>query len=58
MHTEISEHVRHQITPRTYYPMWASVVHGGNLANLSLIETNRLSFRETEALHQRFGLLP
>jgi hypothetical protein len=38
--------------------MWASVVHGGNLANLSLIETNRLSFRETEALHQRFGLLP
>jgi hypothetical protein len=57
MHTEISEHVRHHITPRTYYPMWASVVHGGNLANLSLIETNRLSFRDTEALHQRFGLL-
>ncbi|MFM7265124.1 MAG: glycosyltransferase [Cyanobium sp.] len=57
MHTEISNYVRHQITPRSYYPMWASVVHGGNLANLSLIETNRLSFRDTEALHQRFGLL-
>lgn len=58
MHTEISDHVRQQILPRSYYPMWASVVHGGNLANLSLIETNRLAFRDTEALHQRFGLLP
>lgn len=58
MHTEISNHVRYQITPRSYYPMWASVVHGGNLENLSLIETNRICFRDTETLHQRFGLLP
>jgi hypothetical protein len=56
MHTEIMEHARHQIFPRSYYPMWASVIHGGNLANLSLIETNRVSFQETRLLHQRFGL--
>jgi hypothetical protein len=56
MHTEVLDHVRHQIFPRSYYPMWSSVIHGGNLANLSLIETNRVSFRETSILHQRFGL--
>ena len=36
--------------------MWASVIHGGNLANNSLIETNRVSFKETSLLHQRFGI--
>lgn len=56
MHTEQMDFVQHRLFPRTYYPMWSSIIHGGNLANLSLIETNRVSFQETDDLHRRFGL--
>jgi hypothetical protein len=57
MHTDVMRFTAHHLMPRSYYPMWASVVHGGNLANNSLIDTNRVSFRETSLLHQRFGTL-
>ena len=56
MHVDIMEFTARHILPRSYYPMWASVIHGGNLANNSLIETNRVSFKETSLLHQRFGI--
>lgn len=56
MHTELLDFTRHNIFPRTYYPMWASVLHGGNLSNMSLVETNRISFREIDILGKRFGL--
>lgn len=56
MHIDIMNFVSSLIFPRSYYPMWASVVHGGNLANNTLIETNRISFHETDLLDQRFGI--
>jgi hypothetical protein len=56
MHTELLDNARYNIFPRSYYPMWASVIHDDNLANRSLLETNRVSFAETEELHRRFGI--
>ena len=57
MHTELMSFVRNTIFPRSYYPMWSSVIHENNLANRSLIETNRISFAEVGLLNQRFGIL-
>jgi hypothetical protein len=56
MHTELMSFVKHMILPRSYYPMWASVIHENNLANRSLIETNRISFSENTLLNKRFGI--
>ena len=56
MHAEQADFVRNHIFPRTYYPMWASVIHGGNLANSSLIETNRVAFSDSDLLNKRFGI--
>ena len=37
-------------------PLWASVIHGQNLANQNLTATTPVSFAETNTLKKVFGL--
>lgn len=55
-HTDWVGQVDSMVSLRSYEPMWASVIHGDNVANESLRHTNHLALRDTERLRRRFGL--
>ncbi len=54
-HHEIAAHVEVVMHLRSPHPMWASVVHDGNLGNSSLRNLCRLKLAETSSLKRIFG---
>jgi len=56
MHTELFNFAPNALYLRSYYPMWSSVIHGGNLANNSLLETNRIELGNEDEIRKRFGI--
>lgn len=56
MHTKLIEQSAHVKMLRSFGPMWASVLHGENLANESLRNTVRFELQPTDALERLFGL--
>ena len=56
MHTELLKKARHATYLRSHYPMWASVIHGSNMANNSLVQTCRIHLLEAGELKARFGV--
>jgi len=56
MHTELLSFSPNELYLRSYYPMWSSVIHGGNLANNSLLETNRIELGNEDEIRKKFGI--
>lgn len=56
MHIDLLKVAKHQHMIRSYHPMWASVIHSTNLANDSLIETNRVAFNDQSYIRKKFGV--
>ncbi len=56
MHVDMLDVVSHAKMLRSFGPLWASVVHGENVANQSLMGAARFSFAETKQLKKFFGV--
>jgi hypothetical protein len=56
MHTEMFRAGFHSHFVRSFYPMWASVLHGATTQNQSLSKTNQVQLCCSNALIRRFGL--
>jgi len=55
MHTELMQDVPRALYLRSNQPVWCSVVHGGNVANQSLLEGNLTPLADLAGLLRRFG---
>ncbi len=56
MHVDMIDKSKHVRMLRGFGPQWASVVHGDNVANQSLMGAARFSFAEIDQLTKYFGL--
>lgn len=56
MHVDMLDRSPHARILRAFLPQWASVVHGDNVANQSLLGGARFSYAETDELKAYFGI--
>jgi hypothetical protein len=55
-HPDLISNNEHVQALRSFGPLWASVVHGDNVANQSLLNTARFAFADTKQLKNAFGI--
>jgi hypothetical protein len=56
MHHELGNSVSQVFYLRSYYPMWASLIHDSNSLNQSLTATNKIKLSDQDILVKRFGI--